>query len=464
MMDEIPVGISETRAMLRSGRSSVVEHVQSVLTAIHKVDSELGAFVSVASDTALRDAELADQCIRALGLEAWRDWPLRGVAVSVKDLIQTRDLPTRRGSLLPNPRPRVDAPAVARLRAAGAIVVGKTTTSEYGWCGSTKSRLGPATRNPWNPERSAGGSSGGAAAAVSAGLCAAALGTDGAGSIRIPASFCGVVGFKPSFGTVPYVPACADRLAHAGPITRSVRDVIELMPILAGPHACDPDSALRVIDLAGPCEPSSLRIGWLVFPGTSAEVHQAGAAVRDALRAQGHRVESMDVPFPDPHPALVDLIAASEAADTTPEQEELCDPGRLAVVRYGRTVSGAAVLRAEAVRLALRTTMRSIMASYDLLAMATVPIEPFDVDAIGPPWAAEPEDLAWTAWTPATYPFNLTGQPAISLPAGLSSAGLPIGVQLVGPFGGDKLVLSTALQVEAQLEPLPAVPDRVLEG
>ncbi len=427
MMDEIPVGISETRAMLRSGRSSVVEHVQSVLTAIHKVDSELGAFVSVASDTALRDAELADQCIRALGLEAWRDWPLRGVAVSVKDLIQTRDLPTRRGSLLPNPRPRVDAPAVARLRAAG-------------------------------------GSSGGAAAAVSAGLCAAALGTDGAGSIRIPASFCGVVGFKPSFGTVPYVPACADRLAHAGPITRSVRDVIELMPILAGPHACDPDSALRVIDLAGPCEPSSLRIGWLVFPGTSAEVHQAGAAVRDALRAQGHRVESMDVPFPDPHPALVDLIAASEAADTTPEQEELCDPGRLAVVRYGRTVSGAAVLRAEAVRLALRTTMRSIMASYDLLAMATVPIEPFDVDAIGPPWAAEPEDLAWTAWTPATYPFNLTGQPAISLPAGLSSAGLPIGVQLVGPFGGDKLVLSTALQVEAQLEPLPAVPDRVLEG
>src|SRR6266536_6606875 len=197
---------------------------------------------------------------------------------------------------------------------------------------------------------------------------------------------------------------------------------------------------------------------------TSAEVHQAGAAVREALRAQGHRVESMDVPFPDPHPALVDLIAASEAADTTPEQEELCDPGRLAVVRYGRTVSGAAVLRAEAVRLALRTTMRSIMASYDLLAMATVPIEPFDVDAIGPPWAAEPEDLAWTAWTPATYPFNLTGQPAISLPAGLSSAGLPIGVQLVGPFGGDKLVLSTALQVEAQLEPLPAVPDRVLEG
>jgi aspartyl-tRNA(Asn)/glutamyl-tRNA(Gln) amidotransferase subunit A len=172
----------------------------------------------------------------------------------------------------------------------------------------------------------------------------------------------------------------------------------------------------------------------------------------------------MDVPCPDPQAALVDLIAADEAASTTPEQEEWCDPGRLAVVRYGRTVSGAAVMRAEEVRLALRTTLRSVMAHYDLLAMATVPIEPFDVDAIGPPWAAEPEDLAFAAWTPATYPFNLTGQPAISLPAGLSSAGLPVGVQLVGPVGGDGLVLSAACRVEAELDPLPGIPDRGLEG
>lgn len=454
-------GIRETRELLRRGDSSVAEHVESVLAAIHRADPALGAFLSVAGDGAVREAERADTRIRALGPAAWREQPLLGVTVAVKDLIQTGDLPTTRGSLLRNDRAMADAPSVARLRAAGAIVVGKTTTSEYGWSASTMGRLAAPTRNPWDTGRSAGGSSGGSAAAVAAGLCDAALGTDGAGSIRIPAAFCGVVGFKPSFGRVPYVPPCADRLAHLGPIARTVTDARELAAVLAGPHRDDPDSGVGSLDDAR--GPAPLRIGWIEFPGTSAEVRRVSERVWPVLRGHGHQVDRIEIPFLDPYPALVDVVAAAEAAGTRPEDEPRCDPGRLTVVRYGRTLGGAAVARAEEVRLALRVTLRQVMDRYDLLAMATVPIEPFDLDAIGPPWAARPDDLLWLAWTPAAYPFNMTGQPALSLPAGLTSSGLPVGVQLVGPVGADDLVLSTARRVEAELEPLPATPDRVTE-
>lgn len=455
------VGISETKELLGRGEISVADHVQSVLTAIREADTELGAFLSIAGDEALRAAEVADVRIRELGPAAWQGQALLGVTVSVKDLIQTRDLPTTRGSLLEYQRAQVDAPAVARLRAAGAIIVGKTTTSEYGWSASTVSRVAAPTRNPWAPERSAGGSSGGSAAAVSAGLCSAALGTDGAGSIRIPAAFCGVVGYKPSFGRVPYVPACADRLSHLGPLAKNVPDVIELTAVLTGPHQHDPDSGIGSLDASR--ESTSLRIGWIEFPGTSAEVRRVSEQVWPVLTGLGHRLECIEVPFRDPYPALIDILAATEAAGTSPEDEERCDPGRVAIVQHGRTVSGATVMRAEEVRLALRTTLRSVMDRYDLLAMATVPIEPFDAHAIGPAWAAEPHDLLWLAWSPASYPFNITGQPALSLPAGVTRSGLPVGLQLVGPVGADDLVLSTARRIEAELGPLPAAPDRRTE-
>lgn len=419
----------------------------SVLTAIEQDRAGLGAFVAVAGDTAVREAEAADNLIGALGDAAWRDRPLLGVTLSVKDLIQTEQLPTRRGSLLPNRRPMTDPPAVARLRSAGAIVVGKTTTSEYGWSASTVSRVSGPTKNPWARDRSAGGSSGGAAASVAAGLCAAALGTDGAGSIRIPAAFCGVVGYKPSFGRVPYVPPCADRLAHAGPLARSVADVAELMAALAGAHPADPDSVTG----SGPGQPpGSLRIGWVEFPRTSPGIREVTERARPALTAAGHQVDVIDVPFDDPYPALLDILAAGEAASTAPADEDRCDPGRLSVVRYGRTLSGASVMRAEQARLDLRTRLAAVMDRYDLLAMATVPVEPFSAGAIAPPWAQDSE-LLWLAWTPATYPFNLTGQPAVSLPVGLTPAGLPAGLQLVGPPGGDDLVLSVASRLEADL-------------
>lgn len=449
-------GFSHIRRLLRQRDGSVAGRVAATLAAIAERDPLLHAYVAVSREAALRDALAGDRLIAELGAGAWRDRPLLGITVSIKDLIQTAELPTRRGSLLPNSRPRADAPLVARLRAAGAVIIGKTATSEYGWCGSTRSRLGPATRNPWDARRSAGGSSGGAAAAVAAGLCDAAIGTDGAGSIRIPAAFCGVVGFKPSFGAVPYVPPCADRLAHAGPITACVADAAEILAVIAGAHPADPDSLsaaamghaarTRAEAAAG----RALRIAWLELPEMDAALRRACAGVPDALSALGHKVDRIEVPFRDPGPALVDLLAAAEAAATPPEAEESADAGRLAVVRYGRTVSGADVQRAEEVRLALRIRLLEVMDDYDLLSVPTVPIEPFGVEEIGPPWAADPEDLAWIAWTPATYPFNATGQPAVSIPV-RSGGGPPAGVQLVGRLGEDALVLSAAQALEREL-------------
>ncbi|MER5950812.1 amidase family protein [Streptomyces sp. NPDC001904] len=420
-----------------------------MLDAIRMSDARLGAFVAVAHEGALAEARAADRLIAARGRAAFAERPLLGVTVSVKDLIQTEGLPTRRGSLLPNPRAAVDAPSVARLRAAGAVVVGKTTTSEYGWSASTVSRAGAFTRNPWSLGHSAGGSSGGSAAAVAAGLCTASLGTDGAGSVRIPAAFCGVVGFKPSFGLVPYVPPCAERLSHVGPLARCVADARTLLQVLAGPDPRDPQSVPE--PLAAPSGAGPLRIGWIEFAGTSAPVRAATEGALAVLTELGVHVERIEAPFPDPYEALVDVLAAAEAHGTAAEDEPWCDQGRLALVRHGRTLGAAAVAGAERTRLALRTKLGEVMRSYDLLAMATVPVEAFAADAIAPAWAADPGDLRWLAWSPATYPFNLTGQPALSLPVGLTPAGLPVGLQLVGRIGEDLRVLATAERLESAL-------------
>jgi aspartyl-tRNA(Asn)/glutamyl-tRNA(Gln) amidotransferase subunit A len=219
------------------------------------------------------------------------------------------------------------------------------------------------------------------------------------------------------------------------------------MAVLAGPDRRDPDS------LTGPraASPVPQRIGWIEFPGTAGAVRDVTERVLPVLTLLGHRVDRLEVPFADPYDGLVDILAAAEANSTAPADEPLCDPGRRAIVRYGRSLSGAAVARAEATRLALRARLASLMDGYDLLAMATVPVEPFAVDAIAPPETADPGDLRWLAWSPATYPFNLTGQPALSLPVGLTPAGLPVGLQFVGRVGDDDQVLSAAALLETAL-------------
>lgn len=443
-----PSTIAELRRSYASHDRTVVSHVAEIVEAISQGEP-LNAFVVTARDAALREARTQDALLESFGPGFLLDYPLLGTTIAVKDLIDTRALPTRRGSLMqPERWAAVDAPVVARLRRAGAIIVGKTATSESGWSASTLSQVGPPTRNPWNYAVSAGGSSGGSAAAVAAGMCDAALGTDGAGSIRIPAAFCGVVGFKPTFGHVPYVPPCEHSLAHVGPLTRTVEDAETVMSVITGPHPGDPSST---------CPPGTqvldrpLRIGWVEFPTTERPVRAAVAVAAEALGHLGHQVEEILLPFEDPYPALVDLIAASEAASASEQYDAWCDPGRLAVIRYGRSLTMRRIARAEAVRAAVRSRVDSLMTDFDLFAMATVPIEPFAFDAIAPDWASTPPDLRWLAWTPATYPFNLTGQPAISVPCGLTSSWLPAGVQLVGRGGEDSLVLRTARDLEDAL-------------
>lgn len=442
--------------------ASVCEHIGGILEKIRTNNDDLGAFVDVADDRILDDAIAADRLLARRGASAFKEFPLLGVSVSVKDLIQTAELSTRRGSRLPNRRAARDAPVVARLRRAGALVIGKTATSEYGWSASTVGPLGPPTRNPWSVARSAGGSSGGSAAAVAAGIGDVSIGTDGAGSVRIPAAFCGVVGFKPSLGRVPYVPPSADQLAHVGPLARSVADVTKLMAVITGPDPRDPDSFLS--GTVPSVNPAQLRIGWIEFPNTSDEVRRVSDEARSQLLALGHHVEELGVPFPDAYDAMVTLLAAGEASMTPAQAESLCDPGRLAIVRHGRSLAAAAIMSAQATRLDLRIRLCELMRRFDILAMATVPEEPFAADAIAPEWAADPEDLLWLAWSPATYPFNLTGQPALSLPVGLTAGGLPVGVQLVGRVGDDSLVLTTAESLERQLDLALVAPSASTKG
>ncbi|MCC9711586.1 hypothetical protein E4N62_44080 [Streptomyces sp. MNU76] len=253
---------------------------------------------------------------------------------------------------------------------------------------------------------------------------------------------------------MPYWPNGADRLAHQGPSPPAPTPPAR--PGHRRPHPTDPDSGLGSLD--SPRDLRALRIGWIEYEGTDEEIRRVTEQGRQALLAEGHRVEDVEVRCQNLYPAVVDILAATEAAGTPPEIESFCDPGRLEIVRHGRTLSGVRVIRAEEVRQNLRATLRSVMDRYDLLAMATVPVEPFAADAVGPPWAADPRDLMWLAWAPASYPYNMTGQPAVSLPAGPTRSGLPAGLQLVGPVGADDLVLTVARRLEAMLPPLPRPP------
>jgi len=288
--------------------------------------------------------------------------------------------------------------------------------------------------------RSAGGSSGGAAAAIAAGVGVAALGTDGAGSIRVPAAFCGVVGFKPTFGRVPYVPVSPEGLSHLGPLTRDVATAALITDVIAGQHPDDPFSADGYAERPVPPHP---RIGWLRWAGPDTE---AVSVARAAAGALGDVVE-LDVPFPDPYPDLVTILAAFDA-DQRVEDDELSDPHRNRIVAYGRTLRAADLARALAGRARHTQRVDELMAHFDALAMPTVSIEPFSVDAWRPDRPTDPADLDWLAWCHTTYPFNLTGQPAISVPAGFTAAGLPVGLQLVGRRHEDSLVLRVAAEFE----------------
>lgn len=455
MIDDVAwLSALELRELYRSRALSPVEATEAILARIDTVDGTLNAFVTVTPERALDDARRAERAYR--GRHA--DKPLQGIAISIKDLTPTRGIRTTRGSLLyADAVPAFDAPVSERVRDAGAVLLGKTNTPEYGWKGDSGNRVCGPTHNPFAHGRTAGGSSGGAAAAVGSGLGPLAQGSDGAGSIRIPAAFCGVFGHKPSFGLVPYYPPSPfEQLSVLGPITRTVRDAALLLDVLAGHDERDrmslPPSG---IDYLAATEGGvrGLRVAWsddLGFGVVEPAVLELARAAAGALEELGANVEEVAVDLDDPHPALDVIWKAGHAGmhrEDLDRVRDLLDPGRLQLVDAGLALGAAELAAADALRLAFYQQVREAMTGYDLLLTPTLPVTAFPAGDDQPGRLGDRPDgpLAWTCFT---YPFNVSGHPAATVPAGLAPDGLPVGLQIVGRPRGDVAVLRAAAAYE----------------
>ncbi len=449
----------ELIGLYRSGQASPVEATQAVLSRIDRLNPQLNAFCLVDADAALSAARASEarwQAHRRSGAPVGEP---EGVPTSLKDLILTRGWPTLRGSRTIDPKQPwdIDAPATARLREAGAVLLGKTTTPEFGCKGETNSPATGITRNPWNPDCTPGGSSGGTAAAVAAGLGPLSAGTDGAGSVRIPAAFCGNVGLKPSFGRVPAYPLSPfGTVAHLGPHTMSVRDAALMMNVLKQADARDwtalpPDPTDYTVGLEDGIR--GLRIAYSPTLGYAKNVHPEIAAAVDAavrqLQALGAQVEQVDPGFEDPleiTTGLWFLGAHTVWSGLSPAQQALTDPDFRAEAELGAQLSALQVQQLNQRRGVLGSHMRQFMQRYDLLVTPSVAVPAFEARAAG---AVPMNPASMLGWTPFSYPFNLTQQPAISVPCGLTRAGLPMGLQIVGPMFGDALVLRAARAFES---------------
>ena len=437
---------------------SPLEVTEAVLRRLARLDPKLNAFVLIDTEGVLRAARASTERWAKRKPEGRVD----GVPTTIKDLILTKGWPTLRGSKAIDARQPWpdDAPTVAHLRAENALILGKTTTPEFGWKGVTDSPLSGITRNPWNLAKTPGGSSGGAAAAAAAGLGALHIGTDGGGSIRIPAGFTGIVGLKPSFGRVPAWPASPfGTLAHLGPMTRSVADAALMLTVMAQPDARD------WYQLPHPCQDfrhgleagvGGLRIayartlaGAVVDPEIAALVETAAARFREL----GATVEEAAPDLPDTGPVFRILWFAGAAnllRAYAPEQQAAMDKGLLEVAAEGARIGLLDYLAAQKARESVGQTMRAFHRRYDLLLLPSLPIPAFDAGQERPPGQG-----SWVDWTPFSYPFNLSQQPAISVPAGLTKAGLPGGLQIVGPMHHDALVLRAAAAYEKVAGPFP---------
>ena len=447
----------ELNALYRSGQATPVEATQAVLARIEARNPALNAFCLVAAQDAL-DMARASQARWQQGQPLS---PLDGVPASIKDLVLTKGWPTLRGShtVARDQAWDVDAPATARLREAGCVLLGKTATPEFGCKGETNSPASGITRNPWDLSKTPGGSSGGAAAAVAAGMGPLAIGTDGAGSVRIPAAFCGNVGLKPSFGRVPAYPLSPfGSVAHLGPHTMSVRDAAMMMNVIKQPDARDwtslpPDGSDYTVGLEDGVR--GLRVAYSPTLGYAKNVHPEVAAAVQAgvgrLQQLGAHVESVDPGFADPLHITIGLwfVGAWTIWNTlSPAQQAKTDPDFRSEAMAGERYSALDVQRLMLERGALGAQMRQFMQRFDLLVTPTVAIPAFDARPAG---TVPLTDQAMLGWTPFSYPFNLTQQPAITVPCGLTQGGLPIGLQIVGPMFADALVLRAARALESTL-------------
>lgn len=434
---------------------SPVEAVEAVLTRIERAKG-LNAYVTVDADGARQTARAAE---RALMQKRTKLGPLHGVPFSVKDLIITKGVRTTFGTPLYRDNvPTEDAPSVARMKAAGGIMIGKTNTPTLGWVGITDNLLFGVTRNPWNLGRTPGGSSGGAGAAVAAGLAPLALGTDGGGSIRKPASFCGIFGLKPSYGRVPLYPhGAAWSLSHAGPMTRTVKDAALMMNVCAGPDERDQyslpaDGRDYVKALRGSLK--GLRVAYsdtLGFaPAVEPEVRAATARAARAFRDFGCRVENVNPKWPSPWDCWRLTFLGGIATRLAPylDRRQDIDPGLLPAIEETLKLGPTAYVQAWFDRLAWWQHARVFFDRYDLLLSPTVATPAFELGILWPAMV-DGQHVDRMAGSAFTFPFNMTGQPAATAPCGFTRDGLPIGLQIVGRRFDDALVLRASAALEA---------------
>lgn len=437
-----------------SGEITPVDIAGMMLARIEALDASVNAYCHLDPETTMAMAEAS--------AERWANGaplsPLDGVPVAIKDLLVTRGWPTLRGSLTVD-RTQAwsdDAPSVARLRAAGCVFTGKVTTPEFGWKATNDSPLTGITRNPWNLSKTPGGSSGGSAAAIAAGLATLAIGTDAGGSIRIPASFCNVFGFKPSFGRIAAWPLSPfGTLAHVGPMARNVEDAALFLDVMAGPDTRDwyslPRESLTYADglnsgIKGARIAYSATLG---YARVDPEVAELCAAAARAFEALGAHVEAIDPLTDDPLPAFKPLYYGAAhllLGRLPPEKKAQLEPALAALAEEGSRLTLDDYLAAQQARAALGIRMRQFMERFDYLLTPQLAVPAFDVGLIAPKSHADMP--YWTGWTAFTYPFNLTQQPAATINCGFTQAGLPVGIQIVGRNFEDHAVLRAAFAYE----------------
>jgi aspartyl-tRNA(Asn)/glutamyl-tRNA(Gln) amidotransferase subunit A len=429
---------------------SPVEVAKACLAQAERHEKTLNAMVQIRPEEALAAAHASE----ARWLKGEPQGPIDGVPTLIKDLLLTRGWPTLRGSRTVDKAQawEHDAPSVARLRECGAVFLGSTTTPEFGWKGVTDSPLTGITRNPWDPTKTPGGSSGGSSAAAAAGYAPLTLGTDGGGSIRIPAGFTGIFGHKPSFGRVPAWPLSPfGTVAHVGPMTRTVEDSCMMMNVISQPDARDwhalpydgTDYAARLGKKI-----TGLKIAFsptLGYVDVDPEIAMLVRAAMKVLEGLGAIVEEKDPGFADPAPTFRVLWWAGARAllgKLPAAKKKLLDPALADVVEQASAISLDDYQDAVRERGLLGSRMRQFMEGYDLLVTPSLPIPAFEAGKLAP--SRPDQRVKWLDWTPFSYPFNLTQQPAASVPCGFTAKGLPAGLHLVGRMFDDHTVLRVA--------------------
>ncbi len=445
------------RDLIEAKEVSPVELTELFLRRIDELNPRLNAYLTLVHEQAIEEAKSAEQAV-VRGEELG---PLHGVPISIKDLEATKGIRTTLGSLaFKDTLPDRDTIVVERVGKSGAIILGKTNTPEFGLSGTTENRLGDACRNPWDTTRTAGGSSGGSGAALAAGLCPLATGSDGGGSIRIPASFCGVYGIKPSQGRVPRYGGLGrtafSQFAQPGPMARSVRDVVMLFQVLAGPDPRDPScqqesppNFLTALD----GNVKGLRIGWssdLGYAAVDPEVLEITSRSARVFEDLGCSVEEVDIKFEDPFTHFFNVFSSDVFAAYEHLLEE--HPDKLSDITlrsfdHARNVKGADYSRALFAIQNLRKQMTELMERYDLLLTPTMAVTAFPVGERPRSIAGKKVNPFW-GFLPFTFPINMTGQPAASIPCGISKDGLPVGLHIIGRFKDEVTVIKASTAFE----------------